>query len=171
MKNLFFLIVILLWACVGCAGPQLTDGSMPNNIMYGGQGEIGYAVVMIRQYDVMEGKESRPTFEYLPTYEPIKLKDNTKELMLTVRVLNAQKLEYSLFENLHILYTNEKYPVEIRRQFYNGELSSNEFSFKMPIKDIRHVAYSIEVRNVKGEQIYEIGPFNYAWAGGGAVAK
>jgi hypothetical protein len=171
MKNLFFLIVILLWACVGCAGPQLNGEGMPNNIMYGGQGEIKYAVIIVRQYDVIEGKESRPAFEYLPIYEPIKLKDNTKELMLTVRILNTKRLEYSLFENLNILYTNEKYPMQIRRQFYDGELSSNEFSFKMPIKDVKHVAYSIEVRNQKGEQLYEIGPFNYAWAGGGVVAR
>lgn len=171
MKKLFFLSVILLWACLGCAGPQLVGEGIPTNIMYGGQGEIKYAVIIVRHYDVQEGKESRPAFEYLPTYDPIKLKDNTKELLLTVRVLNTKRLEYSLFENLHILYTNEKYPMQIRRQFYGGELSSNEFSFKMPIKDIRHVAYSIEVRDAKGNQMYEIGPFNYAWAEGGVVAR
>lgn len=168
MRKLFFLIVLVAWACVGCAGPQLVGENPPNHMIYGGEKDFGYAFILMRQYDIVEGNETRTGYHYLSPHEdPVKIQEGTKELLLSAKILNPKKKDYTLWEKFKALHSNEKYPWEIKRQFYEGALSINEITMKLPTKGITEVNYCIEVRDASNALMYEIGPIRYTWAGGG----
>ena len=161
MKYITILILILV-CCVGCAGPQLGDPAAPGTMMTGGMGDIKYFVQLVRSYNIQEGKETRKGFEFLPPNgEPLKLKDNTQDLVAMVRIMNPTKQEYSLWETFYVTYENETYPYQITHQFYSGELSIYEISKVLPISNIKAANYWLEIKGRNGASMFEIGPIKY----------
>lgn len=167
MKKLGALMIVLM-ICVGCAGPQLNDSDMGaiGNMTSGGIGDVKYFVRLMRTYKIPEGKEVRKGYEFLPIYgESTKLKDDTLDLSLSVRILNPKKQEYSLWETVHLAYADETYPYQITHQFYSGELSVNEFVKVLPLNRIESATYWLAIKGRNGESMFEIGPVKYQVGG------
>lgn len=170
MKKLIFMMLCVLFL-FGCA----TNGMIvnvngepaPTNIMSGGVGPIKYLVVVTRHYDVMEGKEKRETFEYLPVDELIKLKEDTKALVVAIRILNPQKKVYTMWETNQTKYNEDPYPFTLIHQTYSGSLSFQEINRQLPLGKEISGAFKLDLKDTLDQVIATIGPVMYTKEKGG----
>jgi len=177
MKHYRMLIFCVIFICVlgGCAtNPIVNVNGMPapSNINIGGQGTpFQYFVAVTRHFDVREGSEKRRTFEYISYEEPIKIKEGTDAIVVTMRILNPNKVPYSLWDVVEQKYEGEEYPYTTAHQTYKGSLSIQEIARTLPLDKEKSGSFKTEIRDASGNVVITMGPVAYIRVEGGGVAK
>lgn len=175
VARLLFLTICLVFGTIGCAttGPQIHVNGLPapDHIVYGGEGTpINYILTLTRHFNEKEGSEEVSRLEYVPMYEPLVLKDDTKSLVFTARLLNRNKVGYTMWDVVEVLYEDDKYPVKTIYQTYEGSLSVQEFAKSLPIKNVETATFSTEIKDTDGNTILTLGPVEYRKSKGGVYS-
>lgn len=176
VARLLFLTICLVFGTIGCAttGPQIHVNGLPapDHIVYGGDGTpINYVLALTRHFEESEGQETVSKFEYVPVHEPLIVKNNTKKLVLTMRLMNRYKVGYTAWDILEILYEGDKYPYVIMNQTYDGSLSIQELAKSLPIDNIAAASFRTEIRDTSGNSMLVIGPVEYRKSKGGGYSQ
>ena len=144
-----FLFLFILLVSAGCAAKPnfvLDDGTpapttvyMERNFQTGMTAEAYIARVILKKEKDENGNEStRPEpAEYLRlgTGEVQKLEPDTFAIGGRVRILNPEKVPYTLFVVYVIDYPEERWPYTVSRVLYMGDSEDETFGIKRQIED------------------------------------
>ncbi|MFP4022287.1 MAG: hypothetical protein ACLFTS_00365 [Candidatus Paceibacterota bacterium] len=162
--------VILVFFLAGCATtPQvvLQDGTpapdliyMERNLQTKMTAEAYIARIVLKENDDGDEKEPR-TEEYLPlgTRKIQKLPKDTHAVGGQVRILNPEKVSYTLFVIYVIDHEKEKWPYRVSRVLYMGDSERQTIGVKRQLEEanpevkLRMVIMEGENENLKEEDI------------------
>ncbi|MFP4539531.1 MAG: hypothetical protein ACLFNN_01180 [Candidatus Paceibacterota bacterium] len=169
MRILPFVAILLLFLATGCATtPQvvLQDGTpapssiyMERNLQTKMTAEAYVARITLEEND--DGEKESKTEDYLPlgTGKLQKLPKDTYAVGGQVRILNPEKVPYTLFVIYGIDYEKEKWPYRVSRVLYMGNSERETIEVNRQLEEanpevkLRVVIMEGEDENLKEEDI------------------
>lgn len=165
MKRIF-LVSLLLIMCAGCASTKLYVNGAPavENVTMMTNPETGIQAIYTASVHVphKEGNEVTDEYHHVPFNCGVKLPKDTTALLITLRLVNKDKVGYSLWEKYDLIYAEGEKPYHVEHELYSGSLSLNEFQLRCPIKVVRG-SYSLEVRNRENKFMFSLGKLSYEY--------
>jgi len=163
MKRIF-IVSILLLVCAGCANTKLYVNGAPaaENVSMISNPETGIQAIYTVTIHTprKEGKEMVDQYHHIPFNCSIHLSKDTTAILVTLRLVNENKVSYSLWEKYDLTYVDGEKPYHVEHELYSGSLSLNNFQLRCPIK-VDSGSYSLEVRTRKGKPMFNIGKIAY----------
>ena len=163
MKRIIVISTLLLLV-VGCGSTKVYMNGAPaaehiSMMTHLSTGIQAYYTATVH-YPKKEGEEIIAWMHHVPFDTIVRLPEEVTSLMVTLRLVNQKKVEYSLWEKYSMTYVNGSNPYYIEHQLYSGSLSLNNFQVPCPIGTVKGT-YSLEVRDKKGKPMFFIGTLLY----------
>ena len=164
------LVLVLSVLCLfGCATQIIIDGAPAVTNMYSLENpetgiQVRYTCVHHKKF--VEGNETMVMPEYLPEDIDVPIDGKTVSLSMSVRILNRDKHDYSVWEVYSLSFPGDTEPYYIEHKIYDGSLSTQEIGAKLPIDKARKGTYRLELRGEDNKSIFKIGNLRFEWRGG-----
>ncbi|HUX47247.1 MAG TPA: hypothetical protein VMV58_04470 [Desulfosporosinus sp.] len=163
-------IMLLLLTIVGCARTQVIniDGMPISNHEYQLTNEetgIRTVFVLVKYYREYEDKDYIVKPEYLDALQENRINSGDVErLGLHVKVVNLSKRKYDITWNIR-----EPSGRHSSGLIYHGKISRKDFYLPLPFEKDGVYDYLFTIRNVDGENMYDLPPMRYKVKGGEAT--
>jgi hypothetical protein len=162
------IVFMLAVMCTGCASTRLYVNGAPaaENVSMISNPETGIQAIYTVTIHTprKEGKEMVDQYHHIPFNCSIHLSKDTTAILVTLRLVNENKVSYSLWEKYDLTYIEEGRPYKVEHELYSGSLSTNEFQLRCPIK-VEKGDYSLEIRTKEGKLLFNLGKLSYEYVG------
>jgi hypothetical protein len=154
MKKFLLLLMVLL-LLTGCATTQvyqIQGVPVPDKVIQAKIFGLGATVTynLSKTFTIKEEDESYRSFEHLSLFDDIHKINKDETVVMNLSVFNPNRSHYKI-EQHAMIQGGGDYNIVV----YNGNLSRNKITFRLPVKKSSKVVFYFDVYDMKDDLVYQ----------------
>lgn len=163
MKNILMILLLMLVGVSGCTTLNIDGRPVPEHSYTQTNPRTGIKAdfLFTRNIEIKEGKEKFFWPDYLEIGEDVSLPSNTKNLCITIQIVNMEEIPYVLEKRYTVWEGDDIYPYTVTQAVIKSSYTNRMSNIHLPLIPNAKIVFDLVMLDEDGDLIMIIGPAKY----------